>query len=85
MVLHSPLTTSDTRPLYHISWRQDYFSPLSVVTTIRKGATEDGMFVAEFGYVHDGISVILQHEIHHFAVWASCVFEAKSRPGSKTG
>ncbi|KAF7797464.1 hypothetical protein EIP86_008661 [Pleurotus ostreatoroseus] len=31
---------------------EDYFSPLSVVTTIRKGATEDGAFVAEFGHVY---------------------------------
>lgn len=52
MVLLPSLTAEDSRPLYHISWRQDYFSPLSVVTTIRKGATGDGAFVAEFGYVY---------------------------------
>lgn len=38
----------DTVPLYHVSWRDDYFRPESIVTTIRKGANEDAPFLAEF-------------------------------------
>ncbi|KAJ3547060.1 hypothetical protein NM688_g5443 [Phlebia brevispora] len=49
MILVPPSTALDTRPLYYISWRQDFFNPISVVTTIRRGANESGPFVAEFG------------------------------------
>ncbi|KAL4253111.1 hypothetical protein ABKN59_002174 [Abortiporus biennis] len=48
MILVPPATYPDSRPLYHISWREDYFNPGSFITTIRRGGHEGGRYVGEF-------------------------------------
>ena len=50
MILISP-DTSESHPIYHISWRADFWIPSLIITTIRRGPTEEGTFVAEFGCV----------------------------------
>lgn len=49
MVLAPLAGNWDASPLYYISWREEYFSPGSLVTTIYKGANEHAPFLAEFG------------------------------------
>lgn len=39
---------AESHPLYHISVTQNLFNPFSYVTTIHRGGTENGEFVAEF-------------------------------------
>lgn len=51
MVLVPQSSYRDTRPIYHISWQEDYFLPGNFITTIRRGGSENGQFVAEFKYV----------------------------------
>ncbi|TCD60693.1 hypothetical protein EIP91_009660 [Steccherinum ochraceum] len=55
MVLVPPSTAinRDTRPLYHISWREDYWLAGNNITTIRRGGSENGQFVAEFNLKGD--------------------------------
>ncbi|KAI0795409.1 hypothetical protein C8Q75DRAFT_448615 [Abortiporus biennis] len=48
MILVPPATHPDTSPVYHISWREDYFRPGSFITTIRRGGNENGRYVGEF-------------------------------------
>lgn len=38
----------DQRPLYHISWYEDYFVPYNWITTIRRGGASDGQYVGMF-------------------------------------
>ena len=49
MVLIPRADAVETRPLYHVSWRDDFWCLDSIVTTVRRGATEDGQLVGEFG------------------------------------
>jgi len=51
MLLLPPPESQDTRPLYHISVAMNCFIPSSHVTTIRRGASEYGDYVAEFEWV----------------------------------
>ncbi|KAJ8523303.1 hypothetical protein ONZ45_g192 [Pleurotus djamor] len=48
MLLIPPAQAQDTRPLYHISNEMNCFNPLSHITTLRRGANENGDLVGEF-------------------------------------
>ena len=48
MLLIPSSSHRDTRPIYHISWREDYFMPGNMITTVRRGGSERGQFVAEY-------------------------------------
>lgn len=48
MLLLPPSDAIDTRPLYHVSVAHNCFMPLSYITTVRKGGTENGEFVGDF-------------------------------------
>ena len=50
MVLIPSVEAEEVTPLYHISWREDFWSRGDFVTTIRKGDSEDGPLVGQFGY-----------------------------------
>lgn len=54
MLLLSPPTAADLRPLYHIqaSMNLNPFVPTSHVTTVRRGGTAFGDFVGEFEWVY---------------------------------
>ena len=38
-----------TRPLCHVSWREDFWSPGDLVTIVHEGGSQDGRLVGEFG------------------------------------
>ncbi|TRM66091.1 hypothetical protein BD626DRAFT_196710 [Schizophyllum amplum] len=48
MLVTPPEDATGALPLYHISISMDVLSPRTLVTTIRRGGTLDGPFVAEF-------------------------------------
>ncbi|KAH8101237.1 hypothetical protein BXZ70DRAFT_118304 [Cristinia sonorae] len=48
MLLLPPQTAADSRPLYHISWYEDFFRRGNMVTTVRRGGSADGDFVGMF-------------------------------------
>ncbi|KAK0208771.1 hypothetical protein DFS33DRAFT_472994 [Desarmillaria ectypa] len=48
MILIPPHDAPDTRPKYHISVRLNCFIPSSYITTIRRGATQEGAMVGDF-------------------------------------
>lgn len=48
MVLIPSPNAPDTRPKYHISVRMNCFIPSSYITTIRRGATQEGAMVGDF-------------------------------------
>ncbi|KAK0465590.1 uncharacterized protein EV420DRAFT_968344 [Desarmillaria tabescens] len=48
MILIPPYDAPDTRPKYHISVRLNCFIPSSYITTIRRGATQEGAIVGDF-------------------------------------
>ncbi|KAH8097035.1 hypothetical protein BXZ70DRAFT_944003 [Cristinia sonorae] len=48
MILVPPSSMMDTRPLYYISFKEDFFLPGNLITTIRRGGSENGKFVGEF-------------------------------------
>lgn len=47
MLLLPPSDATDTRPLYHVSVAHNCFMPLSYITTVRKGGTENWEFVGD--------------------------------------
>jgi hypothetical protein len=48
MILVPPADARDGRPLYHISISANPFLPAIYTTTMHKGATEDGVYIADF-------------------------------------
>ncbi|PBL00572.1 hypothetical protein ARMGADRAFT_1159894 [Armillaria gallica] len=48
MILIPSANSPDTRPKYHISVRMNCFIPSSYITTIRRGATQEGAMVGDF-------------------------------------
>lgn len=48
MLLIPSQESSSSRPVYHISWREDYFISGSMITTLRRGGTGDGQYVGMF-------------------------------------
>lgn len=44
-----PIAVRNAPPLYHISWRDDFWILDSIITTVRRGGSEDGRLVGEFG------------------------------------
>jgi hypothetical protein len=48
LVLVPPPNAPDTRPKYYITVRVNVFMPLSHISTIHRGATENGEIVGEF-------------------------------------
>ncbi|KAK0233643.1 hypothetical protein IW262DRAFT_1331664 [Armillaria fumosa] len=48
MILIPSPNAPDTRPKYHISVRMNCFIPSSYITTIRRGATQEGAIVGDF-------------------------------------
>ncbi|EKM53714.1 uncharacterized protein PHACADRAFT_260199 [Phanerochaete carnosa HHB-10118-sp] len=48
MLLLPPSTSSDGRPLYHISVEVNCFRPGSHITVIRRGGSESGAYVGEY-------------------------------------
>lgn len=46
-----PIAATNAQPLYHISWRDDFWILDSIITTVRRGGSEDGRLVGEFGYI----------------------------------
>jgi len=48
MILIPPEDFPDSRPRYHISVNLNCFMPSSYITTIHRGATENGQFVGDF-------------------------------------
>ncbi|TCD64079.1 hypothetical protein EIP91_004551 [Steccherinum ochraceum] len=48
MVLVPPANAADPRPVYHISWSEDFFMPGNVVTQVRRGGSHNGPLVGEF-------------------------------------
>ncbi|GJE99004.1 hypothetical protein PsYK624_152420 [Phanerochaete sordida] len=48
MLLLPSASDSDSRPLYHISVELSCFSPASHITVVRRGSSENGLYVGEF-------------------------------------
>lgn len=48
MLVIPPPNVPDTRPKYHISVAHNCFAPMSYITTIRRGSSDNGVHVAEF-------------------------------------
>ena len=47
MLLMPPLDATNTQPLYHVSWREE-FRASGTIVTVRKGGSEDGECVGQF-------------------------------------
>ncbi|KAJ3794111.1 hypothetical protein GGU11DRAFT_797396 [Lentinula aff. detonsa] len=48
MLLLPPSASPETRPRYHISVSQNCFTPMSWITTVRRGSSPDGEILGEF-------------------------------------
>lgn len=64
MLLLPPPEAQDTRPVYHISLAVNCFIPSMYVTTLRRGASEFGKYVAEFECVN--LAITLKPELTAF-------------------
>ena len=49
MLLLPPVDAVDTRPLCRVSWREDFWSPGDIVTSVHDGGSDDGRLVGQFG------------------------------------
>ena len=49
MLLVPSADAAATRPLCHVSWREDFWSPGDLVTLVREGGSQEGQLVGEFG------------------------------------
>ena len=49
MLLLPPVNAVDTRPLCRVSWREDFWSPGDIVTSVHDGGSDNRRLVGEFG------------------------------------
>ncbi|KIP03610.1 hypothetical protein PHLGIDRAFT_121451 [Phlebiopsis gigantea 11061_1 CR5-6] len=51
MLLLPPPDQPDSRPIYHISVEMNCLTQASIITTLRRGSSEHGIYVGEFEYL----------------------------------